>query len=454
MTQAHGELTVGTLRRGGWLQRASGVPTGLLVGLSAIPLALSLLVLAAPAAAIPIVALDLVLLAVAAGDLAMARGSVEVSRSFAPVQAVGKPFDVLVRVRNRGRRALRLRFSDDAPGATEGLPIEAELPAGSEVEASYALEIDRRGQHRFGDVVVRWRSPLGLWERQRRYEVGGAVRVYPDFAQLREVSLRGRLSEQRVPVRARRRPGGENEFQRLRPYVAGDTYRHIDWKATARRREYITREFGQESNQNLIFLLDCGRMMSARSGSLTAFDHALNAAVLLGQVALKHGDRVGLLAFDREMRVWLPPRAGNRSAGRLIRSTYDLFPSLDEPDYAMAFRFLNQHVKRRSLVVMFTAVVDEVNAELATQVVAGLGSRHLPLTVWIRDVEVDALLARPAETDLDRYVRAASADLLGWREGALAGLRQRGALVVDAPPVELTSHLLHRYLEIKARRLL
>ena len=283
-----------------WWVRWAGVPTGWLVGLSVVPLALSIGVLASRAVIVPVLALDVVLIAVALFDLAFARGQLAVSRAFPPVQSVGHPFDVTVRVWNVGRRTLRVRFTDDAPGKVTGLPASGTLAPGAATEAVYALTMDRRGQYPFGPITVRFVSPLGLWERQERFDVTGIVRTYPDFAQLRETGLRGRLSEQRAPVRARRRPGGENEFQRLRPYVAGDPYRHIDWKATARRRDFVTREFGQESNQNLIFLLDCGRMMSARSGSLTAFDHALNAAVLLGQVALQHGDRVGLLAFDSD----------------------------------------------------------------------------------------------------------------------------------------------------------
>ena len=195
-------------------------------------------------------------------------------------------------------------------------------------------------------------------------------------------------------------------------------------------------------------------MMTANSGALTAFDHALNAAVLLGQRALRHGDRVGLLAFDSRPRVWLAPRGGNRSGGRLIRATYDLFPSTEEPDYSMAFRYLTQHVRRRSLVVLFTSVIDEVSANMATQLVQGLSARHLPLAVWIRDSGLDELLYRPVQDPLDTYVRAAAADIHGWRDRAFASLRQRGALVVDGAPEEITAGLLDRYMEIKARRLL
>ncbi|MCB9689551.1 MAG: DUF58 domain-containing protein [Alphaproteobacteria bacterium] len=449
------ETIAGRQRAEPWWRSRLAVPTGRMFALTLLPMVASLGVLASPTVAVPILAFDLVMALVALGDLAMSWGGrVAVTRSWHPVQAVGQPFEVGVVLRNEGRSGLRLRATDAAPGDTDGLPWQGEVEAGGEVRITYAATVDRRGQHPFGDLTVRWSSPLGLWERQRRYATDGVVRVYPDFARLRETGLRGRLSERKAPGGARRRPGGENEFERLRPYVPGDPYRHIDWKATARRQQYVTREFGQESNQNLILLVDSGRMMSARSGGLTAFDHALNAAVLLGQVALRHGDRVGLLVFDTKVRAWLPPKGGARTADRLIRATYDLQPSMDEPDYAAAFRHLHAAVRRRSLVVLFTSVVDQVNADLASGLVRALRSRHLAVAVWMRDVDVDALLDEPATDPSGSYARAAAAELSTWRERALADLQRQGALVLDAPPADLTRGLLHRYLEIKARRLL
>lgn len=438
-----------------WLLRWAAIPSGRLVALWVVPLVLSGVVVAVPDVWFPLVALDIVLVLVALTDLLLTRGAVQAQREVAQVQAVGRSFEVTVWLRNASRRLLHVLATDAAPGEAEGLPQPVALAPGMAAALPYRLVVSRRGRHDFGPITVRWSSPLGLWLRQRQVPVEDNLRVYPDFEQLRSSGLVGRAAELRVPVRVRRRPGGENEFQRLRPYVAGDPYRHIDWKATARRREFTTREFGQESNQNILFLLDCGRMMSSRFGEMTAFDHALNAAVIMGQTALRHGDRVGLLAFDSQVRAWLPPRGGARHGAALIRSTYDLSPSLDEPDFALAFRHLSARVRRRSLVVLLTSVVDDVNAELAKRVTMGLSSRHLPLMVWVRDPELDHVLTDPFEAGgPSPFVRGAAAELAAWREHTLKSLRRRGALVVDARPDELTSDLLGRYLEIKARRLL
>ncbi|TNE85766.1 MAG: DUF58 domain-containing protein [Deltaproteobacteria bacterium] len=430
------------------------IPTRRLVLLLTVPLVTAIGVYFLDGLIVLVLALDLVIAIVAAADLLLNLGVVVATREAGRVQSVGRPFEVTVELANPGRRALLVEVEDDAPGERDGLPVAVDLPSGRRAAVSYEARIDRRGEHHFGNVIVRWTSPLGLWQRQRHLEVDTSVRVYPDFGALRQYGLSAPAGSQRAPVRARRRPGGENEFERLRPYVAGDPYRHIDWKATARRRQFISREFGQESNQNVVFLLDAGRLMTGTSDGLTLFDRALNSALMMAHVALKHGDRVGMLVFDSEVRAWLPPASGSKSAHRLIRGTYDVFAREEEPDYALAFRYLGQRLRSRSLVVLLTTVVDEVNANMADAVVSGLARRHLPMVVWLRDQDVDHMLHAPAAAPVDHYGRGAAAELLTWREAALGKLRQRGALVLDADPEELTPGLLGRYLEVKARRLL
>lgn len=431
------------------------IPARRLVLIGAVPVGLALAWVVVPSLMPLIAMLDGVIVALALTDALRARATVSVRREHGAVASVGVGFEVAIVVRNTSTRRLSLVVSDDAPCGAEGLPLYLELAPGEARRATYRVHPTRRGRYVFGPITTRWSSPLGLWMRQARQPgaVGeDAFRVYPDFSTLRDDALRARQDDRRLPVRARRRPGGESEFERLRSYVPGDPYRHIDWKATARRQRFVSREYGQEVNQNVVFLIDAGRTMGANLGELTAFDVALNAALAMGNAALRRGDRVGLLVFDREIRVWMPPRGGSRSGARLLQGTYDVFPSLHEPDYAGAFRHLAGAVRRRSLVVLITAAHDQVNAQAATAVVSALVGRHLPLCVWLRDPTLDHLnqgLGEPSP-----YVRAASAELARWREAALTSWRQQGALVVDCAPDELSTRLLDSYLEVKARRLL
>jgi uncharacterized protein (DUF58 family) len=430
------------------------IPTGRLVLLAVAPIVLGGAAVAFPSLVAPMLALDLTLAVVFCVDVAMSRAHLRVARRVEPVLAVGRPVRVALSLHNDGRRAVRVRVVDEAPMGLAPAPMTAVVGPGDATEVVYTVSFPERGAHRFGRSVIRWRSRLGLFERQLSLGEPSEVRVYPSFRQLRSWGVRAREDERRAPVRARRKPGGENEFERLRPYVRGDSYRHVDWRATARRRALITREFGQESNQNVLFLVDAGRMMSASSQGRSLFDHALDAALVLGQVALRNGDRVGLLAYDDRVLAWQPPRGGARQGVALIRGTYDVFPSLREPDHAMALRWVGQRVRRRSLVILLTSVIDTANAEATAAVTGILGRRHLPLCVWLRDPSLEELVSGRGAKPADPYVAGAAAELLLERSRQLAVLRERGALVLDADPPHLTSALLSRYLEIKARRLL
>ncbi len=430
------------------------LPRRRLIGLALAPLALSAAWVVSDGAWGPMIAADALLVLVAALDALAARGAVEVSRSAPGVWSVGRAVAGATTVRNVGRRGLWMELFDQLPGVVEGLPAEAWVPAGEAVEMGWKATVSARGRYTLGPAAVRWRSPLGLWSRQQRHAVEGAVRVFPDFSWLRRQLKAARVDEQRLPVRVRRRPGGENEFERNRPYQTGDPIRHMDWKATARKQRLVVREFGQEANQNLLFLLDCGRMSGARLGELTALDQAVNASLALAHVALRRGDRVGLMAFDRQPRVWVAPGGGVRQAHRLVQATYTVASSDDDPDYGAALRYLAGSVRRRSLVVVITAVQDALNAAAVAAIVRAMRGRHLPVLVWLRDPALDALADGEAADDEAFFVRSAAAEQVAWRERQLAELRRMGILIVDCPAERLGAALLERYIEIKARRLL
>jgi uncharacterized protein (DUF58 family) len=383
---------------------------------------------------------------VAALDAFSSATRARVRRVVPAVAPVGRRVPIELHI--DAERPVLVQVQDHPPDPVEGLPVSLRVTPDASI-VRYTWTAATRGRRQFGPVTVRLTSRLGLWWMQQTLDLPASVRVYPDFAALRRYDLRRGLLARRAPVRTQRRPGGENEFERNRPYVRGDAYRHIDWKATARRQDLVTREYQQESNQNLLFLLDSGRSSSATFAGLAAFDHALAASMLLGSVALRHGDRVGILAYDDAIRAWAPPRAGARSASRLVRAVYDVFPSLAEPDHAAALRWVDRRVRRRSLIVLCTAATDAVNAEALRVLATGLGRRHLVLVAWMRDPAIDAM----AQGD-DPWEAAAAAEWLGRRESALRGMRSAGLLVADHPLGGLTAALVDRYLEIKARRTL
>ena len=197
--------------------------------------------------------------------------------------------------------------------------------------------------------------------------------------------------------------------------------------------------------------------MTAESGGMSLSDHALNATLMLAHVAAKGGDNVGLLTFADDVRTYAPPEGGSRAARRIVQAGYDMHPELIETNYEAAFQKLGVLVRKRTLVVLFTQVLDDVAGKAVVKLARGLLPRHLPLFVMFRDSDVDALLdpqAHPLADDGDVYVSAAAAELTSFRDRVVRELKKQGALVLDVPTGELTPKLMNRYLEIKARHLL
>jgi uncharacterized protein (DUF58 family) len=336
------------------------------------------------------------------------------------------------------------------------LPLELTLAPGEWATVRYTVVPSARGAFVLGDHHARWASPLGLWLRQRRLPARDEIRVYPDLQAVRAYELLARQDREYALWRTVRLRGGESEFERLRDYQRDDEFRNIDWKATARRQKLITREHQLERNQSLLFALDCGRLMTAESDGLSQLDYALNAMLMLSSVAVRLGDQVGQLAFDDEVRRFVPPAAGRRALQRIVQATYDLEPRLVETDFRAASAQVATRARKRSLVVLFTQTIDDLGARELLRFARGLLPRHLPLVVLFRDHSVERLAQLPDRLPLalDLCRAGAAAELLSWRERLLGTLEQAGVLTLDVAPAQLTPALMRRYLEIKARQLL
>ncbi len=255
-------------------------------------------------------------------------------------------------------------------------------------------------------------------------------------------------------VRRTRRIGQDHEFERLRDYTVDDNPKRIDWRATARRNKLTVRDFQATQCQQIVFLLDAGRLMTNESAGLTLLDHSLNAMLMLSYVALRQGDQVGLIHFGDDVDCCVPPRRGMRQMNRLLHASFDRFPKLVETRYDRAFRYLNGYFRKRSLVILITSIIDEVNAAEFDRYLTNLVGRHLPLAVLLRDHRLFDAVApeQPNSRQLWRY--AAAADIIAWRHQVLADLHGKGVLSLDVFPEQMTAPLVNRYLEIKARHLL
>ncbi|MCH2557192.1 MAG: DUF58 domain-containing protein [Alcanivorax sp.] len=330
-----------------------------------------------------------------------------------------------------------------------GLPRTLDLvPGHRQVEIHYPYRPSRRGTVRFGPIELWLPSPRRLWESRRRIAADRAVPVYPDFSPISRAALAVDRSRSRFGNRVQPRQGEGLEFHELRDYQPGDSPRRIDWKATARRRRLITRHYQDEQNQTVWVLLDGGRRMALPIGGLTAFDHGLNAALLLAWSALRQGDRTGALLFSGEQPRWLDPVHGQHGIQSLLRGFHDVQPADRASDFSQAARQFQGRWTRRALVVIISRVQPEDADDLLTAVRL-LGHRHL---VMVADMELpeQAALRQTPVTDLDDALRvAADAREHEQRRDLHLRLRHAGAHLVAATPATLAERLGQAYQQLK-----
>lgn len=428
--------------------------------LAIVPALLSLGLFAFDSLRPAIVAVDVAILGVASVDLLSLVGSkrFRVARKAGSVSSLGEPFAVELALENLGRAGRRLRIRDDVPPTMTAEPADflARIPRRGRAVLRYQATPMRRGSYDFARVDALVSSRLGLWQRSVTWAVSTRVKVYPDIRQIGRYTLLARRDKlSALGVRRSRRLGTDNEFERLRDYADGDEPRHLDWKATARRRKLTVRAHQANQSQRVMFLIDCGRMMAGDTGGgLSPLDHAFNAMLMMAHVALLKGDQVGLLAYSDRIRAYVPPGGGPGRINRLVHAVHDVFPELVEPRHDRAFVELERRCRKRSLVVLMTNVFDDVNARQVGDHLGNVVGRHLPLGVFLRDHDLFALADDAPDSGPGLYAGAVAASMLTWREKFVAGLRLQGALTLDVFPDDLTAPLVNQYLQIKARHLL
>ncbi|MCA9555786.1 MAG: DUF58 domain-containing protein [Myxococcales bacterium] len=422
-----------------------------------VPVVLALAALANSALVGPMLVADGVVVLLAVLDLLLVRrAGVEVTRSVRETVSLARPVVVTLEVKNLLSRKVAFSVNEGLfeHAAAEGLPLTVEVDAKVVRRATYRLTAMQRGEQVLGDHYVRYPSPGGFWIRQVRLPAETKLRVFPDVQAVRHYEMLARQNRDVMSSRLTRMRGGDTEFERLRDFLPDDEFRRIDWRATARRRKLTVREFQLEKNQNLVFMLDCGRMMTAEWDGLTALDYALNAVLMLSHVAIRRGDQVGLIAFDEKVTRIMKPRGGASASNQIIQATYNLFPSMVESDYDQAFRTLKLHMKKRTLVVFIGHAIDEQTARRIQALSRDLLPQHLPLCVLLRDRELEARALGRAHNHEEFCIQAAASEMLMWRDRLHREMQRAGVLVLDVLHNQLTGSLVTRYLEVKARGLI
>jgi len=383
---------------------------------------------------------------------------VGVERVAADHLALRVTLDLHYRIVNRSRRRIRAGIVE-TPVRTlqwdEGDTVAA-VPPQSSVDVSQTVTPVARGADEFGTLFVWYENAFGLVRRRMAIPAREAFRVFPDLSAVERygtLHVRNRTIE--AGLRKMRLRGTGTEFESLREYAEGDAFRAIDWNATARRGKLMVAHHEVERSQNVMLVLDCGRLMTPRlDGKLRKFDYAVTAALSVAAIAGLASDRVGVVAFASEILAAAAPRSTRSSAAAVAGLLYDLEPRFEESDYARAFFYLRSHLHKRSLVLFLTDVIDPVSQSALLAELASVARHHLLVCVFMNDAAVNAALAEAPRDVAGAFRAGVAIGLAEERRTATALLARMGAVVIDVPAEKLTTASIDEYLRIKQRGIL
>ncbi|HEX3824973.1 MAG TPA: DUF58 domain-containing protein [Mycobacteriales bacterium] len=398
-----------------------------------------------------VVVAGLVLAVVADLALAGSPRALTLERYGATSTRLGEPAEVVLTVINSASRRLRAQVRDGWPPSAAATPKSwrIDVAPGDRVKLTTTLKPTRRGERAAAGVTVRAIGPLGVAGRQRTRPAPWTVRVLPAFTSRRllpDKLTRLRELDGVAPTVIR---GQGSEFDSLRAYVGGDDPRSIDWRATARRSDIVVRTWRPERDRQVLLLLDTGRTSAGRVGGAPRFEASLDAALLLAALSKHAGDRVGLLAHDRQVRAAIDMSRQGDVLPAVMRATAALEPALVETDVGAIVAQLLRRLRRRSLVVWFTALEPAAIEAGLLPVVGSLVRRHLVMVASVSDPRIDELAADRHDASA-AYGAAAAEAARSDRCRIAASLRRRGVLVVSAPPDEFASAVADAYLDLKA----
>jgi uncharacterized protein (DUF58 family) len=375
----------------------------------------------------------------------------------------GDDNEVRLYLENRYRFGIQAEVIDEIPHQFQRRDVlfEVSVAPGQTGVITYQLRPTKRGEYEFGAVNVYVASPLGLVRRRFRFDQNRVVPVYPSFLQMRQyelLAIHNRLTE--VGVKRIRRVGQSMEFEQTRPYASGDDPRHINWKASARRASggpadtLIVNHFQDERAQQVYCLIDKGRVMRMPFAGLSLLDYAINATLVMSNIALLKHDKAGLVTFSNKPGATVPAERRPGHLRTILEVLYRQKTQYLETDYELLYATVRAKIKQRSLLILFTNFETLQGMERQLPYLRGLSKSHLLLVVFFENTELRSYLDAPAATTADVYNQTIAEKFQQEKRQIVLELQRYGIQALLTPPHLLTVNTINKYLEFKARGLI
>ncbi|MEM0940684.1 MAG: DUF58 domain-containing protein [Bacteroidota bacterium] len=349
-----------------------------------------------------------------------------------------------------------LLIFDELPAQFQFRNFKLELKLKSEKQTmkTYNLRPTERGEYEFGKTNVLVNSRLGLIRRRFRFGVPKVVKVYPSFLNLEKYEISAISQSLKLSGQKRmKRIGQSTEFDHIKDYVLGDDPRHINWKASARKGNLMVNHYVDEKSQPIYSVLDKGRPMKMPFEGMTLLDYAINASLVLSNVAIKRGDRAGLITFQHKPETFIPAQKRNLQLNYLLETLYNQKTQFNEPDFATLYWFLMKNIKQRSLLLLYTNFESNYALERQLPYLKMINRHHLLLLIFFRNTELDLVIEAPFNATIDIYNKSIAKQIAHEKASIQKLLLQYGIMSLYTSPKYLNANLINKYIEIKTKRL-
>lgn len=366
-----------------------------------------------------------------------------------------KQYQIEIDVMNKSEHATQMRIVDDLPQSFERpFPVTGMIPAKEGKLIRYNTSAPIRGKYAIKKLYVRFTSMLGLWEKQQTIELNNIVKVIPDITEVKSYLDNAQQFLLYEGLKIRKQRTGMGEFASIRNYVVGDDPRMINWHQTAKLQEVMTNEYEPEHGKYITVLIDCGRMMGMELKNKNRLERVLESALTVIAAALQKGDYVAVIAFSKDVKVYIPPEKGLDHLQTILNALYDLQVDAVESNYREVFHYVETVLNKRSLLFLFSDVRTFLNEESMLAHLIRLRQRHLFFMIGIED---ETLLKRaqdkPGTADQAMIKSMAQHQLL-IKKREKARWEKQGLQLVEAKEEHVTATAVSHYIDLMNRSLL
>ncbi|MFZ6009677.1 MAG: DUF58 domain-containing protein [Bacteroidota bacterium] len=350
-----------------------------------------------------------------------------------------------------------LRVIDEIPHQFQrrDLNFYLELSPGQSKSIKYKLRPVKRGEYSFGAVNVLVSSPLGLLARRFSFSADKMVPVYPSYIQMRKyelLAISNRLTE--TGIKKIRRIGHNMEFELIKEYVTGDDFRTVNWKATARKTHLMVNHYQDERSQQVYSLIDKGRVMQMPFQGMSLLDYAINACLVISNIAIKKSDKAGLLTFQDKIGTLLPASRTNNQMSQIMEVLYNQKTAYRETDFSVVYTFIRRKITQRSLLLLYTNFESIYALHRELRYLKNLARQHLLVVIFFENTEMKSLIAEPARDLKEVYYKAVAEKFAYEKKLIVKELAKHGIQAVLTSPENLTVNTINKYLELKSRGLI